>query len=297
VSSLATTFLGRLGAHATPLVPHEMIDGTLLSIALRSEAAWPDLAIDRDAFAARLADAVRSEEDPIAALATLNTSDLYLAFGCAAGNARALAYFERAHLAEVPAFVAHFGFDAASLQDLMQALRRRLLVGADGDAKIAGYSGRGPLGGWLRVSAIRLALTTKKGEGQKVRRGDEAMIRPAEEADPELRLFKETYRREFKEAFDRAIAMLETEERAVLRLHYKDGLSIDQIGVAYAIHRATAARWLAQGREKIASTTRSELKKSLKISERDLESVLRLIESQMDVTLERALDDDSSPGE
>jgi RNA polymerase sigma-70 factor (ECF subfamily) len=294
VSSLTTTFLERLGGPVAAKVRREEVEVALAAFVDAAARAHPELGIDRDALVARAGELVAEAEDPLVALASLHAADLLLAFACARGDARALAIFEQQNLSQVPAFVAHLGFDATTLAELVQALRGRLLVGGpEGAAKIAGYTGRGPLGGWLRVSAIRLALTMRRERGAE-RRRDDAMIEPAAALDPELRLLKETYRREFKEAFDRAITSLESDERAVLRLHYVDGLGIDQIGVAFGVHRATAARWIAGGRERIAAATRRDLKERLKLSERDLESVLRLVESQMDVTLERALDGPSA---
>ncbi len=79
------------------------------------------------------------------------------------------------------------------------------------------------------------------------------------------------------------------EERNVLRDHYAQGLGIDQIAAIHGIHRATAARRLATAREAILRETRQLLMQRLKVSRAELESVVRLIESQMHVTMERIL--------
>ena len=43
------------------------------------------------------------------------------------------------------------------VDEVKQGLRERLLVGPP--PRIAEYSGSGPLGGWLRVVSVRLAIT------------------------------------------------------------------------------------------------------------------------------------------
>lgn len=60
----------------------------------------------------------------------------------------------------------------------------------------------------------------------------------------------------FQLAFRDAVNALTSRERNLLRYHYLSDLSIDQIGTLYHVHRATAARWVAQARERLISDTR-----------------------------------------
>ena len=76
---------------------------------------------------------------------------------------------------------------------------------------------------------------------------------PDTAADPELLHLKQHYREAFRAAFASAMTSLSSEERVLLRQHFIDGLNIDEIAALHHIHRATAARWLAQARETIAS--------------------------------------------
>ena len=61
------------------------------------------------------------------------------------------------------------------------------------------------------------------------------------------------------------------------------------IGRAYDVHRATAARWVAAVRTELGDRIRSELAARLKIAEDEVDSIVRLVKSRVDVSLERVL--------
>ena len=75
----------------------------------------------------------------------------------------------------------------------------------------------------------------------------------------------------------------------LLRLHYIDTLSIDEIGELYHAHRATVARWIAKARDDIMVRTRSILIEQKGIPRSEYESVMLLIQSQLGVSLSRCL--------
>ena len=68
-----------------------------------------------------------------------------------------------------------------------------------------------------------------------------------------------------------------------------DGLSIDQLAAFYRVHRATTARWIEAARQAVLDGTRKELIRRLQLSRSELDSVMRLIGSQLDVSLSRVL--------
>ena len=115
-------------------------------------AAWPTVAVPEPAFAARIAALVASGE---VAVDGLRGADLYLACGCAGGDAAAVAGFE-ALLAPLRAQLARAGHDPAVVDDALQLVRYRLLVATpERAAKIDTYRGQGSLAGWLRVVVLR----------------------------------------------------------------------------------------------------------------------------------------------
>jgi RNA polymerase sigma-70 factor (ECF subfamily) len=118
----------------------------------------------------------------------------------------------------------------------------------------------------------------------------DALERRASEAlDPELEGLKRKYREEFKLAFHAALAKLTDRERNLLRYELVGNLSIDEIAKLYDVHRATLARWRAAAREKLFVETERSLRTALGIGATDFRSIVRWIDSELDVSLSRVL--------
>jgi RNA polymerase sigma-70 factor (ECF subfamily) len=242
-----------------------------------ARVAWPGVALAPDVFrewVARRPGAV-------------HLVDLYLACACVRGEARAVAAFQARFGPEVAVALTGQHASAELLDEVRQVLWTRLLVPRDGGApKLAGYSGRGPLAKWVRVAATRTALNLRASGPPEVLESDrelEQRLPPA--ADPERAMLQARYQGEFQAALEAAIADLTVQERNVLRLHFLDGLGIDAIGDLYRIHRATAARWIARGRERLLEATRLRLRERLRVEEAELDSLMRLVRSKLDLSL------------
>ena len=166
-----------------------------------------------------------------------------------------------------------------------------MLVGsADAPARLAAYPGTGPL---VRLGARGGAVARPRlaAPAQRQTQADDGdlsiLVAPGD--DPELAYLKTTYRAEFNASFASALAALEPRQRNFLRLKYLDGLSIDQLGALYGVHRSTAARWVVGAQEALLQETRKLLTERLRLTRSQLDSVLRLISSQLDVSLSRLL--------
>jgi RNA polymerase sigma-70 factor (ECF subfamily) len=120
-------------------------------------------------------------------------------------------------------------------------------------------------------------------------RDDELAHLIAPDDDPEIGYLKRLYREEFKRAFQVAIEALDDRDRLVLRQHTLDGLGIDQLAALHHVHRATSARWVEAARKTVIAATERELIHRLRLSRTELDSVLRMIRSQLDVSLPRLL--------
>ena len=68
------------------------------------------------------------------------------------------------------------------------------------------------------------------------------------------------------------------------------GLTVDQVGEVYGVHRATATRWLAKIRAQVLADTRGELAQELSVPARELESIMQLVQSRLDVSVQRLLE-------
>ncbi|MBK7857988.1 MAG: sigma-70 family RNA polymerase sigma factor [Archangiaceae bacterium] len=266
-----TPFIERL-APALRAAVQKLDVGALLEDALnRARARWPTVQLTREGFFAHLAGKVSG--DVPRALETLHVEDLYLAAGCAAGDEASLRAFE-----------ARF-FTAGVPDEVRSVLRERLLVRRpDGEARISAYSGVAPLESWFRVAAARASLNLSRAEAPRV--GDAVLAATALPGEGvELQHMKKLYRAEFAAAFAQALGALEVRDRNVLRLRYVDGLTLEQVAALHQVHPVTVARWQARAIEAVLRALRAALMTQLKVGASELDSILRLVRSDLDVTL------------
>ena len=272
------------------------LDRRLWAIVAEGRAAWPSLAVDANAvvvFIARHATAELAD----AALDGLRPADLYLACACAHCLPGALAAFDRDYMREVDIALSRMRVGPPRLQDVKQLIRQRLFVGGGtagqptSAGKITEYGGRGDLRRWLRSVAVRTCLNElRKGKREVLLSDDQLIAQHAIAADdPEVEYMKRTYANEFRVAFGDALGQLGAREQTLLRYHHVDGLNIDEIGAIYRIHRVTAFRWLEKAKELLVRTTLDLLRSRLKLPAGELDSVLRMIRSQVHLSLIRHL--------
>ncbi|HEY6176381.1 MAG TPA: sigma-70 family RNA polymerase sigma factor [Kofleriaceae bacterium] len=271
------------------------LDRRLWAIVAEGRAAWPDLTLDARAmveFIARQATAELAD----AALDGLRPADLYLACACAWQLPGAIAAFDRDYMREVDIALQRMRIGPPRLHDVKQLVRQRLFVGggpAPGQVqgKIAEYAGRGDLRRWVRSVAVRTCLNEMRKGRREILVDDEQLIAHHAIAgdDPELEYMKRTYAHEFRAAFAEALAQLGAREQTLLRYHHVDGLNIDEIGAIYRIHRVTAFRWIEKAKELLARSTLEVLRSRLKLPANELDSVLRMIRSQIHLSLVRHL--------
>jgi RNA polymerase sigma-70 factor (ECF subfamily) len=242
-------------------------------------AAWPGVEVSPSLFAAWIA-----ARAPVA-----HVRDLYLACACAQGDAAALAAFARACWTGAEAGLARLGATPAERDEVRQELAQKLFVG-DSPA-IADYRGQGVLDHWVRAAAVRTWLNLRRRDGRERPAGDERLFDQiaATGDDPELALLKGRYRRELAGCFEAALATLPDRDRALLRYHAVDGLTIDDLGRIYKVHRTTAFRWLEAARERLSARTHAQLERRLGLSGAQVASVVRLVRSQLDVSVRRLL--------
>ncbi len=267
------------------------LEAALAAIVESGRQAWPDVGIDAADFLAFLGR--RLPADAASHLASLRAGDLYLVCAYGLGAPGAGPALEAHAMARVHKVLAQMRTPAATIADIQQELRERLVemrVASEGaGADRAGYAGRGELSSWLSVSAVRAACRRRDRERREQPAEDADLEHlPASDADPEMAHLRRTSREAFQAAFRKALGTLTIRERNLLRYHFVEGLSIDQIGALYAVHRATAARWLERAREALRLKTRDLLAQHVSSSREGLERMLGLVESQISVRLDLA---------
>lgn len=249
-----------------------------------AHAAWPGLPRD-PAFAEYVAARLGPEPAPEAALADVHVPDLLLAWATLRGVPAATEAFERLLGRAVAAAVGRTPGAAALGDEVAQRLRVRLLCGAP--PQLERYAGRGRLEGFLRTSAARDAL--KLARRPPSSDGDALDLLADAADDPELGHMKRLYRAELRAAFGEALRSLDTRQRALLKLALVDGRTVDDVGAIYRVHRATAARWIAAARAELRARTQQALGERLRVDGPDAASIVRLVQSQLEVTVRSLL--------
>ena len=232
------------------------------------------------------------EDDPAEVMRGLHAADLYLAFACAGGCPRAHAEFEAHFMVHVGRYVASVDASAAFVDELCQLLRDKLFVGtARTGPKLLDYSGRGALGGWLRVAAVRTARNMKRRPAAEADAVDvehaRLLVSPA--ADPELHYLKSRYRSEFRDAFEQSLRALSSRERTILRLYYVEGLSSASVAKLYDVSGAAVRAWVKDLRATVLADARHRLSANLRVAGEELEEILGMMQSRFELTLSRVL--------
>ncbi|HEX8106216.1 MAG TPA: sigma-70 family RNA polymerase sigma factor [Kofleriaceae bacterium] len=241
-------------------------------------AVWPEIDLDIATFSTLAGPRMSTVR-----LDTLRAGDLYLAAACAAGVERAIAALEQHYLSGIASALVRRGYDAAAVADAVQAVRVRFLVGDAGRApRISEYDGRGSLATWIQVAAHRIAISAHRRHHRET--ADEADVVAAERS-PELALLGQRFGAEFEIAFRSAFEALTARERTLLRYQVIDRIGIDQIAAIHGIHRATAARWIAHAREALVEGVRRALQDRLGVDHEELVSLLRVVHSQLELSL------------
>ncbi|MFN0245606.1 MAG: sigma-70 family RNA polymerase sigma factor [Kofleriaceae bacterium] len=260
---------------------NEMIDEKIDELVERASAVWPTVRVDRERMAAFLEDRSATTHEPCA--------DLVLACACLAGDATALALFEERLLVPIAARLVRSGLGDVA-EETIGRLRAVLFVGGfgGGQPRLASYSGRGDLRGWLEVVATREAYRVARREPA---RGDDRILDSLpDDDDLELRHIKAQHRAELGRAFADALAKLPTRDRLVLRQRYLDALTLDEVAALHGVHRITVMRWLARTERVLLREIRRSLSTRLGLETAEVAHLVDDARSRLDLSLRGLLE-------
>ncbi|HVK88058.1 MAG TPA: hypothetical protein VM513_28255 [Kofleriaceae bacterium] len=253
----------------------------------RARAECPEVVMTDEAFLAHL-----SHVRPLAELATadkVHAGDLLLAAGCVSNEPAALALFEQRFVPDLKQALRTVDASPGFADEILQELRARLFV-ADGDSppRLVRYSGSGPLGGWLRVVALREALGKRRKNWREVPVEAGLATLAHGGRTPEQDVAFKQHEAVLQTALREAVRAQPSRARALLRYYYCDGVGVEELGKIYRVHASTASRWLAQAREDILVETRKRLAAAMKREESQVDSMLGLARS-LEVSLDTLL--------
>lgn len=284
---------------ASPGVPaeqHGAISQTLTVMLAEARQAWPSVELSDRVYFGHLAGCMDSDGSVLMQLQRIAGSDLYLACACAQGDSHAIDTLESSFSRQIQMALGRIRNRSMLPDDFRQLLRVRLFVGGpDKGPAIGRYSGQGTLGAWVRVTAMRAALNATRVMGP-IETGPptEADLFDFETTpdDPEIEHLKRTYRAAFRSAFLDTVATIPGRDKTLLRQSVIHGLSVREISTMHGVHHATVARWIANVRAVLLDGTRKVLSQRLRVSARELDSIMGLIESRLEVSIVRALGSD-----
>ena len=208
----------------------------------------------------------------------IRADDLCLIIACEQGDERAwedlVANFDSTVKSAARKISAN-NEDAEDLASSIWAELYGLRVDTDGNkkSKLAYYSGRGSLAGWLRAVVSQLAVDQFRKTSKFVQiEEDREFENLANEAagdnhhfvahsdTPEDLLTEKQTEGDVAEALQAAIAGLVAEDRLILKLYYFDDLKLKDIAATFSYHEATASRKLVRVQTEIRKGVERELR-------------------------------------
>jgi RNA polymerase sigma-70 factor (ECF subfamily) len=196
---------------------------------------------------------------------SLQADDLCLIIACESGDQVAWNELVERFSTTVRSAARSASANEDAAEDLAQSIWAELYglrTRTDGSpaGKLAYYSGRGSLAGWLRAVVAQLAVDEHRKHSRLVQTEEDTDLeRLAREAssngkvfgaaapiDPEQSVSNEVAGSEVQEALACSMRELAAEDRLLVKLYYFDNLRLREAGALLGVHEATASRRLTR---------------------------------------------------
>jgi RNA polymerase sigma-70 factor (ECF subfamily) len=287
--------LAETSSHAKSSKPE--LDVRLLA-ELYSRSGASAYGLSDEQFAAVLKTVVTRTEEMLRAgkeevesfLSTLRLEELALAHGCAAGNQHAWDVFltkYRESIYQAARSIARNESVGRELADSLYAELYGLGSKEDRRSKLAFYSGRGSLAGWLRMVLSQNFVNQIRSGKRLVSIEEEEEEHGAQFAAPVPNAATNADSR-LKEAADEVLSNLVAEDRFLLASYFLDGRRLAEIGRVLGVHESTISRKL----EKLLKEVRKKIRRRLEqrgMSRRQAEEALEVDVRDLDLDLSARL--------
>jgi RNA polymerase sigma-70 factor (ECF subfamily) len=195
----------------------------------------------------------------------LQADDLCLIVACEQGNQKAWGDLVERFSATVRSAARSASSNEEGAEDLAQSIWAELhglRVREDGKpaGKLAYYSGRGSLAGWLRAVVAQLAIDQHRKQSRLVQTEEDSdfdrIIQHGQDdntwsghggvQNPEIEVSAKLAGAQLQKALAESVRQLSAEDRLLVKLYYFDGLRLREAGAVLGVHEATASRRLTR---------------------------------------------------
>jgi RNA polymerase sigma-70 factor (ECF subfamily) len=213
--------------------------------------------------------------------------DLFLACACGLGDPSALQHFRDRYFGVVATAVRSLDASPQYADEIFQRLQESLFVSPPGtDTKIQHYRGQGPLAGFVRTVARRIGMRVTAAAARF--QGEEALAQEFSRASElEATVIKLQCRDAINRALCIALSQLPRRERLILRMNLVEKVSTTRIAAMYKVSQPTVSRWIQRSARAIQETVKVLVCDELDIDARELDSLLQLVRSQIEITISR----------
>lgn len=239
----------------------------------------------------------------------VRADDLCLVLACERGDEKAWEELVASFDATVKSAARKMSSNAEDAEDLAGSIWAELYglrQDADGNkkSKLAYYSGRGSLGGWLRAVVSQLAVDQFRKQSKFVQieesrdfenvaeessnhTGNEGVVQHAD--NPEDLLTEKQTAADVASALQMAIAELADEDRLILKLYYFEDLKLKDIAATFGYHEATASRRLTRIQADIRKAVEKSLQKDHGWSDAEVKRYLADTATGLGISFEKIL--------
>jgi RNA polymerase sigma-70 factor len=195
--------------------------------------------------------------------------------------------------------------DAEDLASSIWAELYGLRQDADGNkkSKLAYYSGRGSLAGWLRAVVSQLAVDQYRKQAKFVQIEEDREFEnlasdvsensdhphTAHSENPEEIFSEKQTAEDVSSALKTAIENLEAEDRLILKLYYFDDLKLKDIAATFGYHEATASRKLVRVQNEIRKSVEKSLRDQHGWSNAEVKRYLSDTATKLGISFEKML--------
>jgi RNA polymerase sigma-70 factor (ECF subfamily) len=274
---------------------------TELLAELHAKSGCEQIGLARESFSAILCDvatkylpAGNTEAEARTFLLTLRVEELALARACAAGHNSAWEVFLTRYREKLYQSALRIAREDSAARDLADSLYAELYgtTTREGErvSKLASFTGRGSLEGWLRT-VLAQEFVNRYRRTKRLVSLDEESEDGGQFAAPEPEPVISADSR-LESATDAALASLESEDRMVLAAYYLDGRTLAEIARMLGVHESTISRKV----DKLAKSLHKKIVAGLTqqgMTRRQAEEALEVDVRDLRVDIRRSLAQDS----